>query len=404
MKILHVFDHSLPIQDGYSYRSMNILLNQRALGWKTVHVTSAKHISEKSEEKVAGLKFYRTRPIKMFSRIPILGQLGIVMSLRRRLSSIIGAEQPDIIHVHSPSLNGLAALGVAKKYRIPLVYEVRAFWEDAAVDQKTCRQGNLRYRLTALSESHVLRRADAVTTICEGLKREMVNRGISEEKITVIPNGVDVDRYSFNKPCDAKLARSLGLEGKLILGFIGSFYAYEGLDLLLEAFPHITASLPDARLLIVGGGLEEKNLKRQAQELGVEDRVVFTGRVPHDQVEQYYSLIDLACFPRHSLRLTETVTPLKPLEAMAMGRICVASDVGGHKELIQEGKTGFLFRTGDVQSLVDVVNRMVSNRDGWNRIREAGRKFVEKERTWATSVSRYVQIYNSSLQAKSMRG
>ena len=403
MKILHVFDHSIPIQDGYSYRSMNILLNQRALGWKTAHVTSAKHISEKSEETVAGFKFYRTQPIKMFSRLPILGQLEIVRSLRRRLSSIVGEEQPEIIQVHSPSLNGLAALGVAQKYHIPLVYEVRAFWEDAAVDQKTCRQGDLRYRLTALTESHVLRRADAVTTICEGLRREMVNRGISEEKITVIPNGVDVDRYTFNKPCDTELARSLGLEGRLILGFIGSFYAYEGLDLLLEAFPRITASLPDARLLIVGGGFEKENLKRQAQELGVEDRVVFTGRVPHDKVEQYYSLIDLACFPRHSLRLTETVTPLKPLEAMAMGRICVASDVGGHKELIQEGKTGFLFRTGDVQSLVDVVNRIVSNRDGWNRIREAGRKFVEKERTWATSVSRYVQIYNS-LQAKSMRG
>jgi PEP-CTERM/exosortase A-associated glycosyltransferase len=403
MKILHVFDHSLPVQDGYSYRSMNILLIQRALGWETVHVTSAKHLSEESEENFAGLKFYRTQATKMFSSLPVLGQLEIVMSLRRRLSSIVAEEQPDIIHVHSPSLNGLAALGVAKKHRIPLVYEVRAFWEDAAVDQETCRQGDLRYRLTAFSESYVLRRAGAVTTICEGLRREMVKRGIPEEKITVIPNGVDVERYTFSKPSDAELARSLGLEGKLILGFIGSFYAYEGLDLLLEAFSRITASLPDARLLIVGGGLEEENLKRQARELSVEDRVVFTGRVPHDKVEQYYSLIDLACFPRHSLRLTETVTPLKPLEAMAMGRICVASDVGGHKELIEDGKTGFLFRTGDVQSLVDVVNRIASNRDDWNRIQVAGRQFIEKERTWAASVSRYVQVYNS-VQAKSVRG
>ena len=397
MKILHVFDHSLPIQDGYSYRSMNILLNQRALGWETVHVTSAKHISEKSVEKVAGLKFYRTRPIKIFSRLPILRQLGIVISLRERLFSIVDEERPDIIHVHSPSLNGLAAVGVAKKYHIPLVYEVRAFWEDAAVDQETCRQGDLRYRLTAYSESHVLRQANAVTTICEGLRQEMIKRGIEENKITVIPNGVDVGRYTYDKPRDVELAQSLNLEGKLVLGFIGSFYAYEGLDLLLESFPAISAALPDARLLIVGGGLEEENLKQQARELQIEEKVVFTGRVPHDQVEKYYSLIDLACFPRHSLRLTETVTPLKPLEAMAMGRICVASDVGGHNELIRDGETGFLFRTGDVKSLVDVVSRIAGEKERWGSMRSAGRRFVEEERTWTKSISNYIPIYTTLL-------
>ena len=360
MKILHVFDHSLPMQDGYSYRSLAILLNQRARGWQTAHVTGLKHPADRPVEEAAGLQFYRTTARGgLLSRLPVVGShIEVVSTLKQRLAEAAEIERPDIIHAHSPSLNGLAALSVARRRGIPLVYEVRAFWEDAAVDQGTARQGDLRYRATAASETHVLRQASAVTTICEGLKREMLLRGIPEDKVTVIPNAVEVDRYPFAPPRDAALAESLGLQGALVLGFIGSFYAYEGLDLLLQALPRIAAALPQARLLLVGGGLEDQKLRQQAQQLGIADRVVFTGRVPNDQVERYYSLLDLALFPRHSLRLTETVTPLKPLEAMAVGAVCLASDVGGHQELITDGETGFLFRAGDAQALADSVIRV----------------------------------------------
>ena len=399
MKILHVFDHSLPMQDGYSYRSLAILLNQRARGWQTAHVTGLKHPADRPVEEAAGLQFYRTTARGgLLSRLPVLGShIEVVSTLKQRLAEATEIERPDIIHAHSPSLNGLAALAVARQRGIPLVYEVRAFWEDAAVDQGTARQGDLRYRATAASETHVLRQASAVTTICEGLKREMVLRGIPEDKVTVIPNAVEVDRYPFAPPCDAALAGSLGLQGALVLGFIGSFYAYEGLDLLLQAFPRIAAALPQARLLLVGGGLEDQKLRQQAQQLGIADRVVFTGRVPNDQVERYYSLLDLALFPRHSLRLTETVTPLKPLEAMAMGAVCLASDVGGHQELISDGETGFLFRAGDAQALADSVICVSADAAGLERVRRAGRAHVEQQRNWAASVARYAPVYERLL-------
>jgi PEP-CTERM/exosortase A-associated glycosyltransferase len=403
MKVLHVFDHSLPVQDGYSYRSLAILQQQRARGWQTAQVTGIKHLAPHAGsevapiEEVAGLRFHRTTQRGgWLARLPVVGgPLEVVTSLRQRIAEVAEAERPDLIHAHSPSLNGLAALAVARARGIPLVYEIRAFWEDAAVDQGTAREGDLRYRLTRASENRVLARADAVFTICEGLRHDLLGRGLPQAKVTVIPNAVNAFDFAYAPPRDAALAEQLGLQGALVLGFIGSFYAYEGLDLLLQALPRVAEALPQARLLLVGGGLEDARLRAQAQALppSLRQRVIFTGRVPHDQVSRYYSLLDLALFPRHSLRLTETVTPLKPLEAMAMGTVCVASAVGGHRELIRDGVTGFLFKAGDPQALADAVSAAARDLQALARVRGAGRWFVESERSWAASVARAAQVY-----------
>ena len=188
-------------------------------------------------------------------------------------------------------------------------------------------------------------------TICEGLRSDIAARGIPADKVTVIPNAVDIDNFEPGGTPDAALKARLGLDGATVLGFIGSFYAYEGLDLLLAALPALLQHRPDLRVLLVGGGPQEAALKAQAQQLGVADKVVFTGRVPHAEVQRYYDLVDVLAYPRHSMRLTELVTPLKPLEAMAQGRLLVASDVGGHKELIRDGETGMLFQAGSADAL-----------------------------------------------------
>jgi len=395
MKILHVLDHSIPLHSGYTFRTRAILEQQRELGWETVHVTSAKHVASSGEEEVVdGFHFYRTSPANgLVARMPIVNQLAVVTGLEQRLDEVIRRERPQIIHAHSPSLNGMAALRAGRKHGLPVVYECRAFWEDAAVDHGTSREGGLRYRLTRGMESRVFHEADAVTTICEGLKQDIVSRGVMEEKVTVIPNAVDLERFSLSEAANGELARRLGLEDKLVLGFIGSFYAYEGLGLLIQAMAGILPKVPEARLLLVGGGPEEKALKQQVASMGLADKVIFTGRVPHDEVAGYYRLVDLLVYPRLSMRLTDLVTPLKPLEAMAQGKLVIASDVGGHRELVVDGRTGRLFRAGDRDSLIRTVLDLAKRREEWDSLQQAGRRYVEEERNWPASVARYKLVY-----------
>ncbi|MDN3546014.1 MAG: TIGR04063 family PEP-CTERM/XrtA system glycosyltransferase [Roseateles asaccharophilus] len=394
MRVLHVLDHTIPLHSGYTFRTLSLLREQRKRGWETHHLSSPKHgdgLGDKATsalvESVDGWQFHRTPAPRGLS------PWALMRRTRERLLQVARELRPQIIHAHSPVLNALPAIKVARILGIPVVYEIRAFWEDAAVDHGTTREGSLRYRLTRALETYALRRVDHVFTICEGLRSDIVARGISADKVTVIPNAVDIENFEPGGQADEALKTRLGLAGCTVLGFIGSFYAYEGLDLLLQALPAILAQRPDVRVLLVGGGPQDAALKAQAEALGLGDKVVFTGRVPHAEVNRYYDLVDVLVYPRHSMRLTELVTPLKPLEAMAQGRILLASDVGGHQELIRDGETGVLFKSGDAAALARAVLGLLSRPHTWDALRAQGRRFVETERNWARSVSNYVQPY-----------
>jgi PEP-CTERM/exosortase A-associated glycosyltransferase len=400
LRILHVLDHSVPIQTGYTFRTLSILREQRKLGWHTEHLTSPKQGAYgTAAEDVDGFLFHRT-PLRtgFLSRYSATEPLAMIASTARRLHEVALATRPDIIHAHSPVLNAMAALRVGRRLRIPVVYEIRAFWEDAAVDHGTATEGGLRYRLTRALETFAVRRADHVTTICEGLREDLAGRGISPDKITVIPNAVDPETFHAGHTPDSKLRDRYGLAEATVLGFIGSFYAYEGLDLLIQSLPQIVEQDPKTRLLLVGGGPEEVRLRQLAHECGVHDRVIFTGRVPNKEVHAYYDAIDLLVYPRHRMRLTDLVTPLKPLEAMAQGRAFVASDVGGHRELVAHGRTGFLFRAGDTQSLADAVREVLEDDETRTTVLARARTFVEQDRTWQNSVLRYEQVYAKLLK------
>ena len=395
LRVLHVLDHSLPLHSGYTFRTASILREQRKLGWETFHVTTPKQgVGTALKENADGWTFYRT---------PSTDQDGLVAQMRltaARLDELVREIKPDIIHPHSPVLNALPALWVGRQHKIPVVYEMRASWEDAAVDHGTTSEGSLRYRVSRGLESFALRRADQVTTICEGLRKDILSRNVPDERVTVIPNAVDVATFKFGAEPDPALRTALGLDGKTVLGFAGSFYGYEGLDLLIDAAHKLVPAHPELRVLLVGGGPQDANLKAQVARLGLSERVIFTGRVPHADVQRYYELIDVLAYPRLPIRLTELVTPLKPLEAMAQGRMFVASDVGGHKELIRHGETGFLFRAGDVNALAKSIDDVLSRRDLWPAVRAEARRFVEVERTWATSVSRYREVYRRALASR----
>ena len=392
LRILHVLDHSIPLHSGYTFRTLSILREQRKLGWETFHLTTPKQGSTESLlEDVDGMTFYRT---------PSVEGVGLMTQMRltaNRLGEVIRLTKPHVIHAHSPVLNALPSLWAGWRQRLPVVYEMRASWEDAAVDHGTTVEGSFRYRLSRALESFALRRADQITTICEGLRRDIGIRGIPSERITVIPNAVDATMFRFGVEANPALRRSLGLDGATVIGFAGSFYGYEGLDLLLEAARRMLPRHPNLRVLLVGGGPQEANLKAQAMASGLGERVIFTGRVAHAEVQRYYELIDVLAYPRLPIRLTELVTPLKPLEAMAQGRMFVASDVGGHRDLIRHGETGFLFRAGDAAALEKALEGVLARREMWPTVRQQARHFVESERTWTASVALYREVYQRAL-------
>ena len=401
MRILHVLDHGLPLQSGYTFRTRAILKAQEALGWTVAAVTGPRQSQHggpaPASEVVDGIAFHRTAPVAP-RRSPLL-EIAEVAAFARRIEAVADDFRPDLLHAHSPVLDALAALRVARRRKLPLMYEIRAFWEDAAVGNGTGREGSARYRATRALETWAVRRADAVAVICEGLRGDLVSRGIAADKILVSPNGVDMHLFGTPPPRDAALADTLGLGGETV-GFIGSFYDYEGLDDLIAAMPMLVAARPEAQLLLVGGGPMEQALRAQAAASPAAERIIFAGRVPHHAVERYYSCVDVLAYPRKRMRLTDLVTPLKPLEAMAQGKLVAASDVGGHRELIRDGDTGALFAADDPAAIAQALAGLLADRGGWDARRQRARAFVEQERNWSSNVLRYEPVYQRLIAAR----
>lgn len=393
-RILHVLDHSLPLHSGYTFRTRAILKAQQAAGWDVAGITGVRQYQHglapgAPSQTVEGLTFHRTlaeasgpSPLREWREVALLAEAIVALH----------AEWPfDILHAHSPALNGLAAHRASQRLGVPLVYEIRAFWEDASVGNGTGTEGSAKYRLTRALENHVVRHADHVAVICDGLKSDLIERGVPASKIVVSPNGVDLELFGSPAPADEELAAALGLTGQDVIGYIGSFYDYEGLDDLIASMPMMASN---AHLLLVGGGPMEEALRAQSKASPAADRIHFVGRVPHEEVERYYSLVDILVYPRKRMRLTDLVTPLKPLEAMAQGRLVAASDVGGHQELIRDGDTGTLFAADDPESIARSLDKMLANRAGWAAMRARARTFVETERNWQTNIYRYEPVYH----------
>jgi PEP-CTERM/exosortase A-associated glycosyltransferase len=383
------------MHSGYAFRTYQIIMQQQSLGWETVQITSGKQDNSSEQiEFVEGLKFYRTNMINTYIyRLSILKQIKIVIDLFFNLLKTTKLEDPDILHAHSPVFNGIAGLLVSKITKKPLVYEIRGFWEDAAVDTKSTTEKSIRYKMTRLMETLICNHADKVTTICNSLKNELIERNIANEKITVIPNGVNIDQFQIIEDRNADLVKKFGLHNQLVVGFIGSFYPYEGIDLLLEAVKVLSDKGLSIRCIIVGGGPEEEALRGLSRKLDIVSLVTFTGRVPHNKVPEYYSVIDLLVYARKSKRITELVTPLKPLEAMSQKRPFLASNVGGHKELIIDGETGLLFEKDSLEDLVNKILHFSESRFEIDQILENGYNYVKTKKNWSHSTAGYKKVY-----------
>ena len=400
-RILHVLDHSLPLHSGYTFRTRAILKAQQSHGLEVRGITGQRHNLEASwdvaEEMADGLTFHRTPGTP--EGPPPLRELGEIAALDGSIRQLAAdGFRPDIIHAHSPALCGAAAARAARALGVPFVYEIRAFWEDAAVGNLTGTEGSLKYRLTRALETRVARQADALFTICDGLRDDLAARGISPERIGVMRNGVDLELFGEPVPRDNPLAAELGIApGAPVIGYIGSFYAYEGVDDLIAAMPLLRASHPEARLLLVGAGPMDAAWRAAAAALPEPEAVIFTGRVPHTEVERYYSLVDVLAYPRKSQRLTDLVTPLKPLEAMAQRRLVAASSVGGHRELISDGATGTLFAPDDPAACAAALAGLLAAREGWEAMKGRAQAHIRARHDWATNARDYLDVYQRLL-------
>jgi PEP-CTERM/exosortase A-associated glycosyltransferase len=406
LRVLNILGHSLPLQSGYAFRTLALLREQRAFGWETLQLTTPKHYAAApDEEEVAGFRFFRTntRP-NLLRKTPVIDQLMVIRDTAQRIEQLWSRLKPDVVHAHSPCLNGFAALRAARRHGVPFVYEMRASWEDAAVDHGSTTAGSVRYRLSRALETAVVRRADALVAICDGLANDIAVRGVPRERITVVRNAVNIRDFEVIEHADTELARGLELGMGPVFGFIGSLYGYEGIDLLIRALPEILRTHPQARAMVVGGGPVEQDLKQLAAELGLSERVRFVGRVPHDQVRRYYSVIDVLAYPRKSTRLTELVTPLKPLEAMSLRRSFIASNVGGHRELIPDYLRANLFVPDDPADLARVALRVLSERSRWPALLDDARRYVSTQCTWSHSASRYRDVYGAVTHRADIRG
>jgi PEP-CTERM/exosortase A-associated glycosyltransferase len=396
MKVLHVLDHSLPYFSGYSFRSDYILRAQRRLGLHPVVVTSPKHEDFRSEcETVDGIDYYRLRLPRLSARIPLFNQAVCLSTLTREVRRLAENLQVDVLHAHSPAISGLATFRAARDLNLPVIYELRYYEEDAAVDRRKTRHNSLRYRLTRALEQAVLKKAARVTTISKALRSDLISRGVDPDKIVEIPNGVDTDIFQPVEP-DADLIARHELADFRVIGFIGSFYFYEGLEHLIDAAILLLSERSDLKFVLVGEGEAEQSLRKRIPDR-LRSHFIFTGKIAHDAAPRYYSVMDIVVYPRAGSRLTELTTPLKPLEAMAMEKVVLGSDVGGLRELINDGETGFLVESETPHALARRLLILVDNAIMRRAVGEKAREFVVRERDWKKIVSSYLSVYQEAM-------
>ncbi|TLS38682.1 glycosyltransferase family 4 protein [Pseudalkalibacillus caeni] len=398
--IIHVLNKSLPQINGYTIRSSEIAEHLKEMGMNPMVVTKLGWSPEDGQtEELAkdvqnGIEHYHMMDQEhqaVLNKIPMSEYFNHYAD---HFAQLVRDIKPKMIHAASNFQNALPALKVAETYRIPSIYEVRGMWHYTQSSKTPGFENSERYLLHQEYELACCNIADKIVCISESLKEHLINLGIPAEKISFVPNGVDVEKFQPIDPAE-KIKKAYDLEGKFVIGFIGSVTPYEGLDYLMKALAKLKEKRSDLRFLLVGDGVELPNLKELAKRLGIEEIVKFVGRVPHDQVKDYYSVVDIFPFPRTKAKVCELVTPLKPYEAMAMEKLVAVSDIPALREMVIDGETGLEFKAEDSSSLADCLEKAVENM----HLAVQGRDWVRENRAWNLLAQEYREIYPDVLKA-----
>ena len=388
-RVLNLLAFSLPYTSvGYATRSHGLALGIQRAGWDVRPCTrpgfpqdfkpelADQTLPERDE--IDGVVYRRLFDVQRSGTT----ETEYLLHAVELYEQMIREEQPAVVHAASNYVTALPALIAARRLGVPFVYEVRGFWEVTRQSRDESFEHSAKYRYMQLFEALVACQADRVITITTAMREELIERGVAAERLAIAYNSVDPQRFQ-PVPADEALRQRLGIpQGVPVIGYIGSFVDYEGLDDLVSAAAALRQRGVDFRLLLVGDGAVSADLAEQVRVLGLEDHVIQTGRVPHDEVERYYSLVDIAPFPRKPWEVCELVSPLKPFEAMALEKAVVVSDTRALSEIVEDGFNGLCFHKGDVESLTSVLALLLQDAGLRSKLGQGAREWIIAERSW----------------------
>ena len=399
-RILHVVTNALPeVQAGYTIRTDHIVRTQRAAGLDPHVVTRPGfpvlqgHLVSPSEVQVHGVPYHRILPALAPSRRPELALRQHVAELTK----LVHVLQPQVLHAATGFANGQAALRVRDLTGTRVVYEVRGFLEDSWASRHggATAETTDRYLLARARETDVMLAADAVVTLGEAMRAEIISRGVAPERVALVPNGVD---ENFLAPLVDKeqVRRRLGIPAaELVVGLISTLYPHEGVLTLIRAAAILRDQGVDVRLVIVGSGPDATAMHTLVDELRLADRLTAPGQVPVDAVRDWFDALDVFALPRIDSRVTRLVTPLKPIESMARGVPVVASDLPALAEVIGAGERGILVSPDDPAALAQGLAELVDDRLR-SGLGSAAREWVAGCRTWAYATQAYSGAYSGT--------
>jgi glycosyltransferase involved in cell wall biosynthesis len=396
-RVLHVVTDALPSTSaGYTVRTQEIALAQRAAGLDPHVVTrigfpvTAGSVDGRVTVTVDGVPYHRLLPWVMPGRMDALYETHL-----RYAAGLTARLRPAVLHAASNYANAVIALALRDATRLPVVYEVRGFWEDTWLSRHTGTKDlklSDRYLLTRALETHCMKSADLVVTLGEAMRDEILERGVDPDKVIIVPNGVSEEFLRPLPDDQGKLKASLGIKpGEHVVGLVSSLVAHEGIGTLLEAVKILGDRGIRTRALIVGDGPERPALQRQAEALGID--AIFPGRVPMSQVRAYHAVLDVFVVPRTPDRVCQLVTPLKPVEAMASGLPVVVSGVRALSEIVNDKVTGLVSAPLDPAALADALSGLLDSPELRAELGANAREWVARDRTWAHNAARYREAY-----------
>ena len=444
MRILHVLANSPPDVNGYAVRTHNILTTQMSInGMEPVGLTSPWYPDRESMAEICemdGITYHRClhparmksvsgigmkwsaargrgriRPSDSFPDRPLwrraihfalkplrpgwswIEERILFKHFKQRILEIAKSEEVEIIHAHVPYRVGIPALRAARQLNIPFVYEMRGMWEESAIASGRWRAGGLAHLRFRRMETKVLRSADVVVCISNTLRDEAISRGVSPDRVYVIPNAVTHDSQPSNEPkLLSEMKEKLGTQP--VVGYIGSLRKLEGVDFTASAVSQLREQGIDAKLFVLSSEPGQSELNSHCQDLGIQDYAHIVGPVPHEQVSHFYNLIDVFVVSRPDTRVTRLVTPLKPFEAMYHSRPLVMSNLPALAEIVEDGVTGILYPPDDLSKLVQSISRILTDNEFGDRLGNAAREWILSKRTWGNVCSEYITVYQQAIE------